>query len=39
MAKLSYANLKLKTNTNIKTFNVDENTIEVLQFLPIQDTH
>ena len=27
MAKLSYANLKLKTNTNIKTFNIEENTI------------
>lgn len=39
MAKLSYANLKLKTNTNIKTFNIDENTIEVLQFLPIQDKY
>lgn len=39
MTKLSYVNLKLKTNTEVKSFDVDGNTIEVLQFLPIQDKY
>ena len=37
MAKISYANLKLKVNNTIKTFNIGTETIEVLQYLPIED--
>jgi hypothetical protein len=37
MAKVSYANLKLKVNKEIKTFNFMEQEIEVLQYLPIED--
>lgn len=36
MAKVSYANLKLKTNTNVKTFDFEGTEIEVLQYLPIE---
>ena len=37
MAKVSYASLKLKTNTEVKTFDFNGNKIEVLQYLPIED--
>ena len=37
MAKVSYANLKLKVNKEVKTFNFMEQEIEVLQYLPIED--
>lgn len=37
MAKVSYTNLKLKTNTEVKTFNFNNNDIEVLQYLPFED--
>ena len=37
MAKVSYANLKLKVNKGVKTFNFMEQEIEVLQYLPIED--
>lgn len=39
MAKVSYANLKLKTNTNVKTFDFEGTEIEVLQYLPIEDKY
>ena len=35
--KVSYANLKLKTQDNVKTFKFQDNEIEVLQYLPIED--
>lgn len=37
MAKVSYANLKLKTKEEIKEFDFNGNKIEVLQYLPLQD--
>jgi hypothetical protein len=37
MAKVSYANLKLKVNKEVKTFNFMEQEIEVLQYLPVED--
>lgn len=37
MAKVSYANLKLKVNKEVKTFNFMKQEIEVLQYLPIED--
>lgn len=37
MAKVTYASLKLKTNTDVETFDFNGNTIELLQYLPIQD--
>lgn len=37
MAKVSYASLKLKVNTEVKTFNWEDKEIEVLQYLPIKD--
>lgn len=39
MAKVSYASLKLKVEREIKTFDFNENTIEVLQYLPISDKY
>lgn len=39
MAKVSYANLKLKVNKEVKTFNFMEQEIEVLQYLPIEDKY
>lgn len=39
MAKVSYAGLKLKVNTDVNTFQFGENkaVIEVLKYLPIED--
>ena len=34
MGKVSYANLKLKTNKEVKVFNFMEQEIEILQYLP-----
>ena len=39
MAKISYSNLKLKTRTDVKTFDYEGNTIEVLQYLPFEDKY
>lgn len=39
MAKVSYANLKLKTDTSVSTFKVGETEIEVLNYLPIEDKY
>ena len=39
MAKVSYANLKLKTNTDVNTFEFQGQTIEVLKYLPIDDKY
>ena len=39
MAKVTYASLKLKTNADIETFDFNGNTIELLQYLPIQDKY
>lgn len=37
MAKTSFTKLNLKKNTNIKTFNWNEQIIEVKQYIPIQE--
>ena len=37
--KVSYANMKLKVNTEVKTFNFFGQKIEVLQYLPSQDKY
>ena len=37
--KVSYANMKLKTNTDVKTFQFCGQTIEVLKYLPAQDKY
>lgn len=37
--KVSYANMKLKVNTEIKTFDFGGQKIEVLQYLPAQDKY
>ena len=37
MAKVTFASLKLKVNTNVKTFNWEDKEIEVNQYLPIND--
>lgn len=37
--KVSYANLKLKVNTSINTFDFEGNKIEVLKYLPIEDKY
>ena len=37
--KVSYANMKLKTNTSVKTFEFGGQKIEVLQYLPAQDKY
>lgn len=39
MEKISYANLKLKINTDTKSDKFGENTIEVLQYLPVSDKY
>lgn len=39
MAKVSYTNLKLKTNTSVKTFKCGDNDIEVLQYLPFENKY
>lgn len=39
MAKISYANMKLKVNTDIDTFDFEGNKIEVLKYLPIEDKY
>ena len=39
MAKISYASLKLKTNTQIKEIKWEDKTIEVAQYLPISDKY
>ncbi|MBQ7765132.1 hypothetical protein IJ384_07200 [bacterium] len=39
MAKVSYANLKLKTNKTIKCFEFMGQEIEVLQYLPVEDKY
>ena len=37
MAKVTFASLKLKVNTDVKTFNWEDKEIEVNQYLPISD--
>lgn len=37
--KISYANLKLKTDTSVNTFDFNGQTIEVLKYLPIEDKY
>lgn len=37
--KVSYANMKLKTNTSVNTFDFCEQKIEVLKYLPAQDKY
>lgn len=37
--KISYANLKLKTDTTVTTFDFNGNEIEVLNYLPIEDKY
>ena len=39
MSKVSYANLKLKVDTSINTFDFEGNKIEVLKYLPIEDKY
>lgn len=39
MAKVSYANLKLKPNTNVSTFEFGGQQVEVLNYLPINDKY
>lgn len=39
MAKVSYANLKLKVDSSIKTFDFENQTIEVKQYLPVEDKY
>lgn len=37
MAKLAFTKLNLKTNTDIQTFEFNEQTVEVKQYLPVND--
>lgn len=37
MAKISYANLKLKVDKSVEIFDFNENKIEVLRYLPIEE--
>ena len=37
MAKVSYANLKLKVDNSVSTFDFNDVTIEVLNYLPVED--
>ena len=37
--KISYANMKLKTDTSVKTFDFGGQKVEVLQYLPAQDKY
>lgn len=39
MAKVSYANLKLKTDTSFTTFNFNDVNIEVLNYLPMDSKY
>lgn len=39
MIKTSYANLKLKVNTEVKSVDYNSNIIEVLQYLPVDDKY
>lgn len=39
MSKISYANLKIKTDNKTKSFDFNGNQIEVLQYLPIDDKY
>lgn len=39
MSKVSYANLKLKVNSDINTFEFKGQTIEVLKYLPVDDKY
>lgn len=39
MTKITYASLKLKTKTDVETFDFNGNTIEVLKYLPAQDKY
>lgn len=39
MAKVSYANLKLKTDNSVSKFNFNGADIEVLNYLPIEDKY
>ena len=37
--KVSYANMKLKLNTGVKTFDFKDQKVEVLQYLPARDKY
>ena len=37
MSKVSYANLKLKTDTSVKTFKFKDTEVEILNYLPLED--
>lgn len=37
--KVSYANMKLKVNTDVNTFDFRGQTIEVLKYLPARDKY
>ena len=39
MSKISYANLKLKTDTSVNTFDFEGQTVEVLKYLPAEDKY
>lgn len=39
MAKVSYANMKLKTNENIKEVQLGQTKIEVKQYLPVEEKY
>lgn len=39
MAKITYASLKLKTNTEVNKFKWEDKEIEVLKYLPISDKY
>lgn len=39
MAKITYAGMKLKVNEDVKTIDVNGNSIEVLQYLPVDDKY
>ena len=39
MAKITYTSLQLKTNTDVKTVDFNGHSIEVLQYLPIEDKY
>lgn len=39
MSKTSYANLKLKINNSVQTFDFKDQTIEVKQYLPAEDKY
>jgi hypothetical protein len=39
MTKITYASLKLKTDTSVKSFKYNDSEIEVLQYLPIDEKY